>query len=151
MIITNPRERTRFLRFAVVGLVGAVIDIGVFNLEVGLLHVPSVYAAANNFILAVCSNFVFNRYWTYPDSRSKHVSAQIVQFTIVSLVGLGIRTLFFTFMEPPLIVALQGSSIPSPLTANFLGHNTTLVVSIIVVMFWNFFANRYWTYADIES
>jgi putative flippase GtrA len=150
MIITNSRERTRFLRFAVVGLIGAVIDIGIFNLEISLFHIPSVTAAAISFILAVSSNFVFNRFWTYPDSRSKHIGAQVAQFVIVSLVGLGIRTLFFTYLEPPLIRSFQGLSFPAPITPNFMGHNVTLVVSIIVVMFWNFFANRYWTYADVE-
>lgn len=150
MILTNARERSRFLRFAVVGLIGAVIDIAVFNLEISLLHIPSVIAAAVSFILAVTSNFLFNRYWTYPDSRSKHLAAQIIQFVVVSLVGLGIRTMFFTWMEPPLILAFQDASFSLPVTPNFLGHNLTLVVSIIVVMFWNFFANRYWTYADVK-
>jgi prepilin signal peptidase PulO-like enzyme (type II secretory pathway) len=31
-VISNPRERTRFLRFAVVGIMGAVVDFGTFNL-----------------------------------------------------------------------------------------------------------------------
>ena len=150
MILTNPRERTRFLRFAAVGVVGAIIDFGVFNLEIAFLHIPSVAAAAVSFILAVSSNFVFNRYWTYPDSRSKHLAAQIGQFIIVSLVGLGIRTLFFTWMEPPLIRVFQANPTSLPFSPNFLGHNLTLAVSIVVVMLWNFFANRYWTYADVE-
>jgi len=150
MILTNPRERTRFLRFAFVGFIGAIIDFGVFNLEISLFHIPSTIAAAISFILAVSSNFVFNRYWTYPDSRSKQVTHQLSQFTIVSLVGLGIRTLFFTWMEPPLINAFQSSSMHASLTPEFMGHNLTLAVSIGVVMLWNFFANRYWTYADVE-
>jgi putative flippase GtrA len=150
MILTNSRERSRFLRFAVVGLIGAVIDITVFNLEISLLHIPSVIAAAVSFILAVTSNFLFNRFWTYPDSRSKHIAAQVFQFVIVSLVGLVIRTGFFTWMEPPLIQFFQGVSGSLPFPPSFLGHNITLAVSIVVVMFWNFFANRYWTYADVK-
>ena len=35
-ILTNPRERTRFLRFMMVGAVGTVVDFGVSNL---LIHV----------------------------------------------------------------------------------------------------------------
>jgi putative flippase GtrA len=150
MILSNPKERTRFLRFAVVGLVGAVIDFGVFNLEIGVFQIPSTIAAAVSFILAVISNFVLNRFWTYPDSRTKQLSHQLTQFGIVSLVGLGIRTLFFTWMEPPLINLFENSSLHISLTPSFLGHNITLAVSIGVVMLWNFFANRYWTYADVE-
>ena len=31
-VLNNPRERTRFLRFAAVGMMGAVVDFGTFNL-----------------------------------------------------------------------------------------------------------------------
>ncbi len=150
MILSNPKERTRFLRFAFVGLIGAVIDFGVFNLETEFFFIPSTIAAAVSFVLAVISNFVLNRLWTYPDSRSKQLTHQLTQFTIVSLVGLGIRTLFFTWLEPPLIKLFENSSLHISLTPSFLGHNITLAVSIGVVMLWNFFANRYWTYADVE-
>jgi putative flippase GtrA len=35
------------------------------------------------------------------------------------------------------------------LSPRFFGHNLTLAVAILVVMMWNFFANRYWTYNDV--
>ena len=31
-----------------------------------------------------------------------------------------------------------------------LGDNLALVLAVIVVMFWNFFVNRYWTYNDVQ-
>jgi len=31
-----------------------------------------------------------------------------------------------------------------------LADNFTLAVAVVIVMFWNFFANRYWTYSDVE-
>jgi hypothetical protein len=36
------------------------------------------------------------------------------------------------------------------ITAEFLANNLALAVAVIVVMFWNFFINRYWTYGDVE-
>jgi putative flippase GtrA len=27
--------------------------------------------------------------------------------------------------------------------------NITLALAIVIVMFWNFFVNRYWTYRDV--
>jgi putative flippase GtrA len=30
-ILTDPRERTRFTRFAVVGIIGAVVDFGTYT------------------------------------------------------------------------------------------------------------------------
>ena len=37
-ILTNPRERTRFVRFAIVGVIGAIVDFGVMNLLTGFLR-----------------------------------------------------------------------------------------------------------------
>ena len=32
-----------------------------------------------------------------------------------------------------------------------LGGNLALAAAVIIVLFWNFFANRYWTYADVDA
>lgn len=150
MIITNTKERSRFLRFAVVGIIGAIIDFGVFNICTNLLGIRALYASVISFVLAVCSNFVWNRFWTYPDSRSKHVVHQLVQFLVISLVGLLIRTPTFAFLEKVLIKELELISGQLPFTPVFVGHNLALAIVIILVMFWNFFANRFWTYADVQ-
>ncbi len=149
MILVNARERSRFFRFALVGLIGAAIDFGLFNLLIWLTGMPAITAGAISFIAAVVSNFVWNRYWTYPESRSKPISRQLLQFILVSLAGLGIRTLLFALLENRLIQLF--SRAPSlPLSATFFGHNATLAIAILIVMLWNFYINRYWTYNDIS-
>jgi putative flippase GtrA len=152
MILSNPRERTRFLRFAFVGIVGAVVDFGTFNLLEALFHVPAVWASVCSFIAAIISNFTWNRYWTYPDSRSKPIHQQITQFTIVSVVGLAIRTPLFALLETPLRQMFASYQLPTIafMDADFLGHNFALAIAVVVVMFWNFFINRFWTYSDID-
>jgi putative flippase GtrA len=153
-IIQNPKERSRFLRFAVVGGVGAVVDFGTFNLLNGVFGVLPVIAQSLSFGAAVASNFTWNRYWTYPDSRSKSLKNQLVQFFMVSVIGLAIRTPIFLLMERPLTnlfrtLGVQLRFIPGS-TAQFLGHNGALAVAVLVVMMWNFFVNRYWTYNDVN-
>jgi len=150
MIVSDPRERGRFLRFAVVGIVGAVVDFSAFNLLVNIVHLPAVWASVFSFAAAVISNFLWNRFWTYPDSRSKQVSRQIVQFALVSVIGLSIRTPLFAWLEKVLIRYLAGIVPENFIVSNvFLGHNIALAVAILVVMMWNFYANRFWTYNDI--
>ena len=145
------RERERFLRFAVVGIIGAVVDFGVFNLLTSLLRVKPVWASVLSFAAAVCSNFTWNRYWTYPDSRSKRISQQVIQFGIISLVGLAIRTPLFVRLERPLTDWFAFLQLPvGSLSPEFLGHNLALAIAVLVVMFWNFFINRYWTYSDVQ-
>ncbi|MCZ2289154.1 MAG: hypothetical protein LC138_09995, partial [Anaerolineales bacterium] len=34
-------------------------------------------------------------------------------------------------------------------TAVIIGHNAALALAIGIVMLWNYFANRYWTYNDV--
>jgi putative flippase GtrA len=149
MILTNKRERTRFIKFLGVGVIGFVVDFGVFNV-LKLMHVPSNVAQTISFLCAVVSNFTINRYWTYPDSRSKPIWHQLTQFTIVSIIGWGIRFLIFHFIENPIIRFYQSLALPLPFSPQFLGSNTTLVMGVFIVLIWNFLVNRYWTYSDVE-
>lgn len=154
MIFTNQKERTRFLRFAVVGMVGAVVDFGMFNLLTSsIFSFPAVWASVLSFVAAVVSNFIWNRYWTYPDSRSKHISTQMAEFTIISLIGLAIRTPLFVLLERLLSPLFVGINIPfdSIFTPEFFAHNLALAGAIMVVMLWNFIINRYWTYSDVSA
>ena len=150
-VLTNPRERTRFLRFAVVGVIGAVVDFGIENLLHRLFGVPYVVAGGISFICAILSNFLWNRYWTYPDSRSKPVWRQLSQFSAVNVAGLAIRLPILHFLEP--VITRWMRMLPFSLWVlppDVLGENITLAIAVIIVMFWNFFINRYWTYADVE-
>ena len=157
--MTPPRlsrsELTRFLKFGVVGTFGAVVDFGTFNVLHGSLSWPAVPASVCSFLAAVTSNFIWNRYWTYPDSRTKSVRRQAGQFALVSVVGLAIRTPLFalligpgTYMASILLQTRLGSIMD--VTAAALGSNLALAAAVIVVLFWNFLANRLWTYADID-
>jgi putative flippase GtrA len=151
MILTKSQERTRFFRFLGVGLMGAVVDFGIFNLLTQLTPIPAVAASAISFCCAIISNFLWNRYWTYPDSRSKPFGSQFAQFALISGIGLFIRVPLFAFLEPNMINAADVMLPPRFLfTPRFAGHNASLAISVLVVMMWNFFANRFWTYNDVK-
>src|SRR4030065_145314 len=106
-IIQNTKERTRFFRFLVVGTVGAIVDFGLENIVHRLLGIPYVWAGAISFICAILSNFLWNRYWTYPDSRSKPILGQLVQFFVVNVTGLVIRLPILRYLEPVLTKIFQ--------------------------------------------
>jgi len=150
ILLRSPRERKRFVRFAIVGALGAVVDFLVFNLFSSLLGVNAVLSSVISFLTAVSSNFLWNRVWTYPDSRSKPVLRQMLEFTVVNVVGLAIRTPLFALLESPLRGLFERLALPVPISAEVLGHNLGLAIAIGVVLFWNFFINRYWTYSDVE-
>ena len=151
-IVANARERERFLKFSVVGAIGALVDFGSFHLLMTFLQIKPTWAQAVSFSLAITSNFIWNRFWTYPDSRSKPISNQLVTFFVVNLIGLGIRTPIFTGLETPfrnLFDRLAFLPIGF-IDADRLGYTFALGVAVVVVLFWNFLINRIWTYNDVE-
>jgi putative flippase GtrA len=149
--VSDRKERGRFFRFAIVGAIGSVVDFGVFNLVTQLTPITAVVASVISFVAAVVSNFTWNRLWTYPDARSKHISKQLGQFVVVSVVGLAIRTPLFAGLEH-LLTDVLTPVVPKDFFVGpvFIAHNMSLAVAILVVMMWNFFANRYWTYSDVK-
>jgi putative flippase GtrA len=111
-----------------------------------------VWAGGISFVCAIISNFFWNRYWTYPDSRSKPLFRQLMQFALINTIGLFIRLPILKFLEP--VVSKLCSLLPQRLLvlpADVMGENLTLAIAVLIVLFWNFFANRYWTYSDVES
>jgi len=150
-LVTNLQERTRFIKFITVGAIGAVVDFGIMNLFSRLFNMPLTLAGTISFICAILSNFLWNRFWTYPDSRSRPISRQLTMFFIVNIAGLAIRLPILQFLEPPMQGLFEHLAVNIRLTPEFLGKNFTLMVAVSLVMLWNFFVNRYWTYNDIDE
>ncbi len=164
----KSKEFERFIKFAVVGVLGFLIDSGTvailqntflppvdkFNQELAL-NVAIAQSIA--FVLAVGSNFVWNRLWTYPDARSYSIHRQLTQFAIVSVIGWLIRTLwismsykFLAGISTTILLIFFPDYQPNLLDKHKLGTMIALFFGVIVVMFWNFLANRYWTYNDVD-
>lgn len=159
------RELERFLKFLMVGALGAVIDIGLANVLMNLVfHVQDgdvllvMLAGSISFTCAVLSNFMWNRYWTYPDSRSRSLRRQLAQFFLVSVVGLGIRAIILAVFSDAFagifreLAASHFMGIQLGERVEFkIGANMAVLLSVVVVAFWNFFANRLWTYNDVDK
>lgn len=151
MILTDRKERSRFFKFATVGAFGAVIDFGVMNLLSHNADMSLVMAGTISFTFAVISNFTWNRLWTYPESRSRPLLGQLGMFFLVNLAGVAIRIPTLHYLEPPLLRLFENAFQSSYASAEFYAKNLTLAAAVGVVMLWNFFINRYWTYNDIDN
>jgi putative flippase GtrA len=150
ILLKDVKERERFLKFAVVGTIGAVIDFGVMNLLTQAMGMSLVPAGTISFTCAVTSNFIWNRFWTYPDSRSRSITRQLVMFFAVNIAGVAIRIPILQFIEPPLLNLLNNMGMRGPLSPGIMAKNLTLALAVGIVMLWNFFVNRYWTYNDVR-
>ncbi len=148
--LKNPVEQKRFIKFAIVGISGSVVDFGVFNLLSTWIGLSSTLSQAISFTLAVINNFIWNRLWTYPETRKSGALKPFLQFGFVNVIGLGIRTLLFMGIEPQMI-KLSTWALPKFSRPDVIGHNLTLALVILIVMLWNYFANRYWTFKEIDN
>lgn len=148
-LFTNKQERIRFLKFAFVGVTGAVVDFGLLNLLRLVFDIPLIWAQAISFTAAVINNFLWNRFWTYPDSRSKLAHRQLIQFFLINIIGIIVRTPLITWLDKIILGMLNGNAVTLPLENFVISQNLALALSVGVIMLWNFFANRYWTYSDV--
>jgi putative flippase GtrA len=147
----NRKELERFFKFAVVGTIGAFVDFGTLYLVHRVIGWPLVLSNTISFTLAVLSNFLWNRYWTYPDSRSKPITAQLGQFFVVNIAGWAINTGILRLLALPLTALITRLVLTdNPALAYTLGYNAAKAIATGVVMFWNFFINRFWTYNDVD-
>ncbi len=153
----NPKELERFIKFAIVGAIGAVVDFVVLNImkiifermglgvgwHIGLDPNQIQLIAANtiSFTTAVISNFTWNRLWTFPESRDRPIIPQLLQFATVNVIGLVINTFILVSMDHYVF---------SQFFDHRISYNLAKAFAIGVVLFWNFGVNRIWTYKGIE-
>ncbi|RLC91938.1 MAG: hypothetical protein DRI77_13365 [Chloroflexi bacterium] len=150
LVQANQREIVRFIKFSIVGTIGALVDFGTLYLLHAVLGLPILLSNTCSFTAAVCSNFLWNRYWTYPDSRSKPIRAQLLQFFAVNIVGWGINTGILVYLRFSCTSLVGGLIALEPEMAYKLGYNLAKAIATGVVLFWNFFINRIWTYSDVD-
>ena len=139
MYHTRPKELSRFIKFSIVGAVGAIIDFALLNLLRGYLGWPLFWANTASVSAAILSNFTWNRLWTFPESRTRKKRKQLPQFVLINLVGLLINNLIVVGLDAVLV----------PYIGEPWSYNLAKAVAIGVVLFWNFGANRLWTYRGL--
>lgn len=134
-LVENHRRLVeRFVKWSVVGVIGAVVDYTILIALVELVRLYALMAQAISFTCAVVNNYILNRTWTFSDIKHKGLAVQFMQFFIVSTLGLLTRTVIFYIL------------------LEWLGiwYRVAWAIAIIVVLVWNFFANLVWTFREAE-
>lgn len=138
--LTTPlpnKEITRFARFLTVGALGTLIDFGILTV-LKLAGLPTLLANSLSFTAGLLNNFTWNRLWTFADSVKANWRRQLAQFTLVSLVGLALNNL--------IVLSLEG--VFSEWFGAQWAYLPAKVIATGVVVFWNYFANRMWTFKN---
>jgi putative flippase GtrA len=138
--IQARREFGRFLKYATVGAWGFIVDFSVLNFLIFVAHFPPWLANTCSFTIAVLNTFTFNRLWTVPESRGRPVRRQLAQFFLVNLVGYAINESVFLGSH---------ALIWRHFLAVALAWNFAKATASGIALFWNFSANRLWTWRGL--
>ncbi len=121
------------LRFSVVGASGYAVNLAVYIALLKGADLHYLPAAACSFVVAVSSNYVWNRHWTFRHHRG-HLYYQGLRFLAVSLVALGLN-----------LGMLRG------LVALGAGKIVSQAIAIVLVTPLNFVGNRLWSFRHPRS
>lgn len=129
-ILTKKRVAT-LVKYAIVGVMGTTIDVGILYLLVEYQHLPVLVAATLSFIVAVINNFFFNKIWTFQD-KSKRYLKQYIKFFIIALISLCLSNL--------ILLAL--------IHFFALWYVAAKLITSACIFIWNFLSHKFWTFSD---
>jgi putative flippase GtrA len=125
-----------FCRFLIVGLIGTMLDFGLM-IVLKSTGMNTLIANSVSFSTGTINNFILNRKWTFNFGRHPAWQGLLIQFTSVSLVGLFLNSLVVLALEAPL-----GNWLKQPEA----GYLPAKAIATGLVLFWNYFANKCWTF-----
>ena len=145
--MTRRRGVRQFVKFALVGASSTVITFIVLNLLLNLLQGHRFISTTGAFVVSVGNGYIWNKRWTFREAQVKAVHTQFTQFVLVNMVGLILTNLIMLLVATPLDThLLHLRPWMNHDKAYKLATNIAQLVAIPMVVFWNFFANRHWTF-----
>jgi putative flippase GtrA len=145
VVYVNTRLLRPALKFGAVGLVGYAVDVGIFNaLSLGLFgHGAFIQSPIGAKIISVALStlvsWLGNRYWTFSQNRRRNIALELLEFTAVAIVGLGI-SLGFLFLSH--YVLGFTSLLADNISGNVVGLFFATAFRFLIYHYWVYGANR---------
>lgn len=93
----------QFIKFCLVGFSGVFVDTGMVIAAKTFFNLDTRFCAVFGFVFAVSTNYIFNRIWTFAQTRTISVTRSYIAFVAVSCVGLlarlGVMHLLIVFAD----------------------------------------------------
>lgn len=124
----------QFIKFVIVGFSNLFIDFTIYLLLTRVAGVHYLWSNLFSFTVATVNSFFLNKKWTFRDT-SRDYHKQYFKFYLVSGVGLGLNQLILF-----LLIESWG-----------LYDIVAKCIAVVIVTFWNFIANRLWTFRETSS
>jgi len=137
----------QLVKFGIVGASNTIINLVVLYLMLRLLHGHRYISSAVAFLISVGNGYYWNKHWTFKQAQAKAVHTQFTQFVLVNLVSLGLDWLVIYLISTPLeheLHSLQAAWPPDKIER--VAVLAAQLIATAVIVFWSFFANRFWTF-----
>ncbi len=121
----------QFTKFSLVGVSNTAIDFFIYLVLTRIFSVYFLIANIISFLTAVSWSFVFNKHWTFRNSETA-IRSQYFEFLVINLIGLILNTTILYW----LVRSFRFYDLLAKVTA------------VIIVLFWNFGASRYWIFRN---
>ncbi|MBC8016939.1 MAG: GtrA family protein [Verrucomicrobia bacterium] len=122
LIARHRHSIGEFTKFALVGLLNTGVDVAIFFLLNGI-GISYVVAQMVSYSCGAANSYLLNKVWTFRSSGLSY--AEVVRFTVVNLVSLGISLVVLTLLHDRAgleLTAAKGGATVCALAANFLGN-----------------------------
>lgn len=129
------------LKFGVVGIIGYLVDVGIFNMlrlgAIGSDHFWQSPLGAKIVSVTVSTLVTWfgNRYWTFREHRRKNFMLELLEFAIIAVAGLGIS-----------LLCLYVSHYMLGFTSLLADNISTNVIGLFLATAFRFLLYRYWVY-----
>ncbi len=138
-LLGRPGVR-QFIKFCLVGASSTVIDLGLLFFLTHTFNTPWAIAKIFSFSLGVTNGFFWNSRWTFNHIEQIDPRARYAKFCAVNIVGL---LLSLTIMKTIFVLHFHMWQHQNPKGLILL---VAQLVATPIVVFWNFFANKHWTF-----
>jgi putative flippase GtrA len=127
----------QLIRFATVGLLGAVVDYAVYLTLTRAVSLGYLEARAMSVMCAILNNFLLNKWWTFNRGNSKRGGSEYLRFLVVSLLSLGVNlSIMLLLIDYLKLKLLLGSY------ADIAAMSVAILVAFII----NYQLNKRWTF-----
>ena len=122
LIARHSHSIGEFFRFAIVGALNTGVDVAFFFL-LTWLDTPYQIAQVVSYSCGAANSYLLNKAWTFRSSGLSY--AEIMRFTTVNLISLGISVVILSLLHERIglgLAAAKGGATVCALAANFLGN-----------------------------
>ncbi len=115
----------QILKFGVVGVIAFFIDYSLLYLLTEFFHIHYMVSSIISFTVSLVFNYIASIYWVF-DVKKKQTYKEIIVFTILSVIGLGINQLVMYLMTD----------------IGKIYYMLSKLVATAIVMVWNFITRK---------